>query len=128
MKSKQARFLQISKRWMGCKSSFYKRGVVTMKKTFNLIYYIVFVAGLWGLNRHFRNFVAVNGVLQGLFVGLVLAFLAKLIFKTITKVLLFLIVIVGILVFLFSIDFFTLPEWAYNIWGMVLTIRGGLDI
>ena len=99
-----------------------------MKKTFNLIYYIVFVAGLWFLNRHFQNFVAVNGVLQGLLVGLVLAFLAMLIFKTITRVLLFLIIIVAIIVFLFSIDFFTLPQWAYEIWSMIPIIRGLFDI
>ena len=99
-----------------------------MKKTFNLIYYIVFVAGLWLLNRHFQNFVAVNGILQGLLVGLLLAFLVLLIFKTITKVLIFLIVIVGIIVFLFSVDFLTLPEWAYQIWSMVPTIRTLLNI
>jgi len=99
-----------------------------MKKTFNLIYYIVFVASLWGLNRHFRNFVAVNGVLQGLFVGLVLAFLVMLVFKTITKILLFLIVIIGIVVFLFSIDFFTIPEWVNSVWRVMPTIRGLLDI
>jgi len=99
-----------------------------MKKAFNLIYYIVFVAGLWVLNRHFQNFVAVNGILQGLFVGLVLAFLAMLIFKTVTRILLFLIIIIGIIVFLFSIDYFTLPEWAYEIWRMIPVIRGLLDI
>ena len=99
-----------------------------MKKTFNLIYYIVFVAGLWILNRHFQHFVAVNGVLQGLFVGLVLAFLAMMVFKTITRVLLFLIVIAGLIVFLFSIDFFTLPGWAYEVWEMVPMIRQFLDI
>ena len=99
-----------------------------MKKTFNLIYYIVFVAGLWILNRHFQNFVAVNGILQGLLVGLVLAFLAMLIFKTITRVLLFLIIITGILVFLFSIEFLTLPQWAYELWSMIPVIRSFLDI
>ncbi|MCL1990668.1 MAG: hypothetical protein FWG67_07250 [Defluviitaleaceae bacterium] len=85
-----------------------------MKRAFNLMYYIVFVAGLWLLNRHFRNFVAVNGILQGLFVGLVLAFLSMLIFKTITKVLLFLIIISGLVVFLFSVEFFILPEWVHD--------------
>ena len=99
-----------------------------MKKAFNFVYYIGFVAALWFLNRHFQNFVAVNGVLQGLLVGLVLAFLAMLIFKTITRVLLFLIVIAGIVVFLFSVDFLTLPAWAYDIWSMVPTIRELLDI
>jgi len=99
-----------------------------MKKTFNLIYYIVFVAGLWLMNRHFQNFVAVNGVLQGMFVGLVLAFLAMLIFKTLTRVLLFIIVSVGIVVFLFSIDFFIIPEWASRIVGMIPVIRGLLEI
>lgn len=99
-----------------------------MKKTFNLIYYIVFVAGLWILNRHFQSFVAVNGVLQGLLVGLVLAFLAMLIFKTVTRVLLFLIIIIAIVVFLFSIGFFTLPQWAYEIWEMIPVIRGMLNI
>ena len=99
-----------------------------MKKTFNLVYYLVFVVGLWMLNRHFRNFVAVNGILQGLFVGLVLAFLAMLIFKTITKVILFLIVIAGIIVFLFSVDFFILPEWVYEIGRSLPTIRELLAI
>ena len=99
-----------------------------MKKTFTLIYYIAFVVGLWILNRHFQNFIAVNGILQGLLVGLVLAFLALLIFKTITRVLLFVIAIAGIIVFLFSIDFFTLPEWAYEAWGMIPLIRGLLDM
>jgi len=99
-----------------------------MKKTFSLIYYIVFVAALWFLNRHFQNFVAVNGVLQGLLVGLVLAFLAMLIFKTITRVLLFLIIIIAIVVFLFSIDFFTLPQWAYEIWSMIPIIRDLFNI
>lgn len=99
-----------------------------MKKTFNLIYYIVFIAGLWILNRHFQSFVAVNGVLQGLLVGLVLAFLAMLIFKTITRVLLFLIIIIAIVVFLFSIGFLTLPQWAYEIWEMIPVIRGMLNI
>jgi len=94
-----------------------------MKKTFTLIYYIVFVAGLWILNRHFQNFVAVNGILQGLFVGLVLAFLALLIFKTITRVLMFVIAIAGIIVFLFSIDFFTIPAWAHEAWEMIPIIR-----
>jgi len=99
-----------------------------MKKTFNLIYYIAFVAGLWILNRQFQNFVAVNGVLQGLLVGLILAFLAMLIFKTLTRVLMFLIIIAGIIVFLFSIEFFTLPAWAYEVWGMIPLIRELLDI
>ena len=99
-----------------------------MKKRFTVIYYIVFVAGLWILNRHFQNFVAVNGILQGLLVGLVLAFLAMLIFKTITRVLMFVIAITGIIVFLFSIDFFTLPDWAYEVWGMIPIIRGLFDI
>ena len=99
-----------------------------MKRTFTLIYYIIFVIALWILNRHFQNFVAVNGILQGLLVGLVLAFLAMLIFKTITRVFIFVIVIVGIIVFLFSIDFFTLPAWAYEAWGMIPVIRELLDI
>jgi len=99
-----------------------------MKKMFNLFYYIVFVAGLWILNRDFQNFVTVYGVLKGLLMGLVLAFLTMLIFKAITRILLFLIVIIGILVFLFSIDFFALPEWATGIWGMVITIKGWFDI
>ena len=99
-----------------------------MKKTFNLLYYIVFVVSLWFLNRHFQNFVAVNGILQGLLVGLVLAFLAMLIFKTLTRVLLFLIIIAGLIVFLFSIDFFTLPGWAYEVWERVPAIRKLLDI
>ena len=99
-----------------------------MKKTFHLIYYIVFVAALWLLNRNFQNFVAVNGILQGLLVGLVLAFLALLIFKTITRVLLFLIIIIAIVVFLFSIEFFTLPQWAYEIWSMIPIIRGLFNI
>ena len=99
-----------------------------MKKTFHLIYYIVFVAGLWLLNRHFQNFVAVNGILQGLLVGLVLAFLVLLIFKTMTRVALFLIIIVGILVFLFSIDFFTLPEWVFNLFDMLPVIRERIGV
>ncbi|MCL2558933.1 MAG: hypothetical protein FWE07_00480 [Turicibacter sp.] len=99
-----------------------------MKKTFHLIYYIAFVAALWFLNRRFQNFVAVNGVLQGLFVGLVLAFLALLIFKTITRVLMFLIVIAGIVVFLFSVEFFVMPEWVYELWAMVPAIRGLLGV
>jgi len=99
-----------------------------MKKTFSLIYYIVFVAALWLLNRHFQNFVAVNGVLQGLLVGLVLAFLAMLIFKTITRVLLFLIIITAILVFLFSIEFFILPQWVHELWSMIPFIRDLLNI
>lgn len=98
-----------------------------MKKTFNLLYYIVFVTGLWLLNRHFQNFVAVNGVLQGLLVGLILAFLALLIFKTLTRILLFLIIIIGIVVFLFSIEFFVLPDWTYEIWRMIPMIRGLLE-
>ena len=99
-----------------------------MKKTFHLIYYIVFVAGLWLLNRHFQNFVAVNGVLQGLLVGLVLAFLVLLIFKTITRVALFLIVITGIVVFLFSIDFFAWPEWVYNLLDILPVLRDRVGI
>ena len=99
-----------------------------MKKTFNLIYYIVFVAGLWILNRHFQNFVAVNGILQGILVGLVLAVLAMLIFKTITRVLMFMIAIAGIIVFLFSVDFLTVPDWAYEARGMIPIIRGLFDI
>jgi len=99
-----------------------------MKKTFTLIYFIVFVVGLWILNRHFQNFVAVNGILQGLLVGLVLAFLVLLIFKTLTRVILFIIAIIGVIVFLFSIDFFTLPTWAYEAWGMIPIIRELLNI
>jgi len=93
-----------------------------MKKTFNLIYYIVFVGALWLMNRHFQNFIAINGVLQGLLVGLVLAFLALLIFKTLTRIILFMIVAVGILVFLISIDFLIIPEWASGV------IQGLLEI
>ena len=84
-----------------------------------MLYYIIFVAILWALNRHFQAFMAVNGILQGLLVGLVLAFLAKLVFKTITKMIMSLILIVGALVFLVSVDFFTLPEWLYNILVLV---------
>ena len=90
-----------------------------MKSAGKLLYYIGFVGILWFLNRHFQAFVAVNGVLQGVLVGLVLAFLAKLIFKTITKMILSLIIIVGLVVFLFSIDFFTLPDWLSNILVLV---------
>jgi len=90
-----------------------------MKSAFSLLYYIIFVAVLWGLNRHFQAFVAVNGVLQGVLVGLVLAFLAKLVFKTITKTIMSLIVIAGLVVFLFSIDFFVLPDWLSNILVLV---------
>jgi len=99
-----------------------------MKKTVHLIYYIVFVAGLWVLNRQFQSFVAVNGVLQGLLVGLLLAFLALLIFKTITRVALFLIVIAGIIVFLFSVDFFTMPEWFYDLQNRVPMIRDRIGV
>ena len=99
-----------------------------MKRAFNLVYYIAFVAGLWVLNYHFQNFVAVNGILQGLLVGLVLAFLAMLIFKTITRVIFFLITITGVVVFLFTIGYFTLPGWAYEIWEMIPNIRGILNI
>ena len=99
-----------------------------MKKVFNLVYYIAFVAGLWLLNRHFQSFVAVNGILQGLLVGLVLSFLARLVFKTLTRMLLSLIIIAGIIVFLFSIDFFVLPPWVYEFWSMIPFIRALLDI
>jgi len=95
-----------------------------MKKTVNLIYYIIFVAALWLLNRHFQAFVAINGILQGLLVALILAFLAKLIFKTLTRVALALIIIVGLIIFLFSIDFFTLPPWFDQVVRMLLHFRG----
>lgn len=98
-----------------------------MKKTFNMIYYIGFVAILWLMNRHFQNFVAVNGVLLGLLVGLVLAFLAMLVFKTITKVLMGLIIIAGIVVFLFSVEFLVLPAWAYEIWSLLPMVRNLLN-
>jgi len=94
-----------------------------MKKKISLGYYVLFVGGLWVLNRQFQYFVAVNGILNGLLVGLLLAFLAKLVFKTVTKMLLAIIVIIGIVVFLFSIGYFTLPEWVYDLWAMVPLIR-----
>ena len=90
-----------------------------MKKTANLLYYIIAVGALWFLNRHFQAFVAVNGLLQGLLVGLILAFLAKLVFKTITRTILLLIIVIGLVIFLFSIDFFTLPDWLSNILVLV---------
>ena len=96
---------------------------MNVKKTFHLMYYILFVAALWGLNRHFQNFVAVNGVLQGLLVGLVLAFLVLLVFKTITRVALFLIVITGVVVFLFSVEFFVLPPYFSELEGVFGWIR-----
>lgn len=81
-----------------------------MKKQLNLLYYIIFVAGLWLLNRHFQIFVSINGALQGLLVGLILAFLAKLIFKTLTAIIVIFIVIIGIIVALYSVGFFHDPD------------------
>jgi len=99
-----------------------------MKKTFHLLYYIGFVAALWLLNLQFQTFVAVNGVLLGLLVGLLLAFLALLIFKTLTRVAIFLIVITGIVVFLFSVGFFTMPEWLDDILNMAPMIRERIGV
>lgn len=90
-----------------------------MKSAFSLLYYIVFVGALWMLNRHFQAFVAINGILQGALVGLVLAFLAKLIFKTLTKMIMSLIIVVGLVIFLFSIEFFAIPDWLANILVLV---------
>ena len=90
-----------------------------MKSAFSVVYYIIFVGILWVLNRHFQAFVAVNGLLQGLLVGLILAFLAKLVFKTITKMILSIIIIAGLIVFLFSIDFFVIPDWLFDILVLV---------
>jgi len=94
-----------------------------MKKTFTYLYYIIFVAGLWLLNRHFQDFASVNGLLVAILVGLIIAFVAKLIFKTITKMLIFFIIIVGVVIFLFSIEFFVVPIWLQPIFDFITGVN-----
>ena len=94
-----------------------------MKKNIHFLYYVIFIAGLWLLNRQFQDFIAVNGLIRGLLVGFIIAFLVLLVFKTITKIALFIIALVAIAVFLYSIDFLTLPEWFYQILNFVPYFR-----
>lgn len=94
-----------------------------MRKILNLAYYVVFVAGLWIMSLHFRTFVEENGFLLGLFVALVVAFLIMLLVRTVWKVLVFLIVVAIIIFFLISVEFFVLPEWAYEMWNRVIFVR-----
>ena len=89
------------------------------KNNRRLVYYILFIAGLWFFNRKFQDFVVLHGIIRGLFVGVTLAFLSRLLLSTLTKLLFFIIIIIALLVFLFSIGYLTLPSWVLPAWGIV---------
>jgi len=74
-------------------------------------YYIIFIIVLYFFSQTFQEYVMINGLLYGLIAGLIIAFLAKLIFSVVTRTFIFLAVIVAIVAFLASIGYLELPAF-----------------
>ena len=65
-------------------------------------YYAIFLVCLFVFNQAFKSYVEVYGLIEGVLVGLTIAFLCKLVFKVVTKTIIFIAIVCGILVFLVS--------------------------
>ena len=81
-------------------------------------YYLIFLGCLFCFNQAFKSDVELYGLLEGIFVGLVIAFLCKLAFKVVTKTIIFIAVVCGLLVFLVSSGYLTIPEEFVNLFNL----------
>ena len=81
-------------------------------------YYIIFLGSLFCFNQAFKSYVELYGLLEGVFVGLVIAFLCKLAFNVVTKTIIFIAIVCGLLVFLISSGYLTLPGELMNLFNL----------
>lgn len=81
-------------------------------------YYAIFLVCLFFFNQAFKSYVEVYGVLEGVLVGLVIAFLCKFVFHVVTKTIVFIAVVCGILVFLVSAGYIELPVELANLFNL----------
>ena len=77
-------------------------------------YYAIFLVCLYYFNQAFKDYVELYGLLDGVLVGLSLAFLCKLVFKVVTKTIIFIAIVCGILVFLMSSGYLDVPVEVFN--------------
>ena len=77
-------------------------------------YYAIFLVCLYYFNQAFKDYVELYGLLEGVLVGLSLAFLCKLVFKVVTKTIVFIAILCGIVVFLVSSGYLNVPVGILN--------------
>ena len=77
-------------------------------------YYAIFLVCLYYFNQAFKDYVELYGLLEGVLVGLSLAFLCKLVFKVVTKTIVFIAILCGIVVFLMSSGYLDVPVEVFN--------------
>ena len=65
-----------------------------------------------------KSYVEVYGLIEGVLVGLTIAFLCKLVFKVVTKTIIFIAIVCGILVFLVSSGYIELPAELANLFNL----------
>ena len=73
---------------------------------------------LFVFNQAFKSYVEVYGLIEGVLVGLTIAFLCKLVFKVVTKTIIFIAIVCGILVFLVSSGYIELPAELANLFNL----------
>lgn len=81
-------------------------------------YYAIFLVCLFVFNQAFKSYVEVYGLIEGVLVGLTIAFLCKLLFKVMTKTIIFIAIVCGILVFLVSSGYIELPAELANLFNL----------
>ena len=72
-------------------------------------YYVLFVAVLYFFNQAFKEYVVMHGLIEGLLVGVVIAFLCKFVFNMVTRTIVFIAVAGALFVFLISSGYIELP-------------------
>lgn len=78
-------------------------------------YYVIFIVCLYYFSHAFNEYVELYGLIRGVLVGVSIAFLCKLIFNVVTKTIIYIALICGILVFLVSAGYLELPSEFSNL-------------
>lgn len=89
-------------------------------------YYVLFVAVLYFFNQAFKEYVVMHGLIEGLLVGVVIAFLCKFVFNMVTRTIVFIAVAGALIVFLISSGYIELPgnlQQLFDLGCMLLNVK-----
>ncbi len=74
------------------------------------LYYVLFIVGLYCFSEAFHEYMVINGALKAAAVGFLIAFACKLMFKVVTRTIVFIAILAGALYFLISTGYIELPS------------------
>lgn len=81
------------------------------------MYYVLFIVALYFFSEVFQEWMVMYGALRAVATGILIAFVCKLVFKTVTKTIIVIAVLIGIIYFLVTTGYIELPAEVMDLLG-----------